>query len=91
MADAAPALGALQLYLVGDLARGGVRPESELELVLIQETDVPFHRRPDFWVSHLRPRVGTRFSVFTPEEFDELEQEDPLLREAQREGRALLD
>lgn len=86
VAAEAPQLGALRIYLVGDLARGEVGPETELELVVVQATDEPFHRRADFWVAHLRPRVGTRFLVYTPEEADELELLDPNLRAAQRDG-----
>ncbi len=82
----APSYGALRAYLIGALGRGIVRPDTELELVVVQDTDEPFHRRADFWVSHLRPRVGTRFLVYTPEEFEALENADPLLLEAQRVG-----
>jgi hypothetical protein len=81
--------GALRAYLVGVLARGTVGPESELELVLVQETAEPFRRRPDFWTAHLRPKCGTRFLVYTPEEFETLADEDPILLAAQRWGEAL--
>jgi uncharacterized protein len=85
-----PSLGALRAYLVGDLARGRVGPETELELVVVRPMDVPFQRRPDFWVEHLRPRVGTQFLVYTPEEIEALEGVDPILVEAQRVGRVLI-
>ena len=82
--------GALRAYLIGDLSRGTVGPESELELVIVQETDEPFHRRADFWVGHVRPRVGTRFLVYTPDEFEAFEEIDPLLIVAQRSGEVLI-
>jgi hypothetical protein len=82
----APPFGALAAWIVGDLARGKVGPETELELVIVQATDEPFQRRGEFWEAHLRPRVGTRYLVFTPEEVDELGDVDPLLREAQTAG-----
>lgn len=82
--------GALRMYVVGDLARGQTRPDTELELVLVQITEEPFHRRPDFWVTHLRPRVGTRFLVYTPEEFDELAKSDPVLLDAEQHGRLVI-
>jgi hypothetical protein len=86
-----PPFGARRMILVGELARGQVGPETELVLVLVQETEEPFHRRPDFWVTHLRPRVGTRFLVYTPQEFDSLQEIDPLLIAAGREGRRIVD
>lgn len=78
--------GALRMYVIGDLARGKAGPSTELELVVVQITDQPYHRRADFWVTHLRPRVGTRFLVYTPEEFEALAESDPVLREAHRIG-----
>lgn len=78
--------GARRVYLVGDFATGRVTAETELELVIVQDTDEPFHRRADFWVTHLRPRLGTRFLVYTPEEFDDLSARDPLLQHAERLG-----
>ncbi len=90
IAAVAPQLGALRLYAVGDLPSGRVGPASELELVIVQDTDEPFHRRADFWVGHVRPRVGTRFLVYTPEEFEALEQVDSLLVRAQATGEVLV-
>ncbi len=79
-------LGAQRMYVIGDFARGRVEPDTNLELVIVQATDELFHRRADFWVTHLRPRVGTRFLVYSPEEFDELQDTDAVLREARRIG-----
>jgi len=81
-----PPLGMQRMWLIGDLANGTVSVESLLELVVVQDTDEPFHRRADFWSIHLRPRVGTQFHVFTPAELDELGDVDPLLIRAMREG-----
>ncbi|MFN8526693.1 MAG: hypothetical protein U0821_26615 [Chloroflexota bacterium] len=84
-AEAAP-YGALRIWAVGAFARGSVGVETELELVMIQDTDDPFQRRPDFWVSHMRPRVGTRFYVYTPDEAEEFEDACPVLIEAMTTG-----
>ena len=86
MAEEVPPFGAQRVYLIGDLAAGQVGPDTELLLVVVQATAEPFHRRADFWVTHLRPRVGTRFLVYTPEEFEALAPVDPVLREALRTG-----
>lgn len=82
MAAELPLLGVERSYLTGDLARGEVELGSALELVLVRETDEPFRRRADFFVSHLQPRVATRFWVYTPEEFEELGARDPVIRRA---------
>jgi hypothetical protein len=84
-----PPLGMRRMWLIGDLVKGAVSVESGLELVVVQETDEPWRRREDFWTSHLRPRLGTQFHVFTPREFEELSDTDPLLRRAMSEGEAV--
>jgi hypothetical protein len=80
MAEELPRLGVLRSYLTGDLADGIVHVESELAIVLVQETGEAFQRRPDFFTAHLRPRVGTHFIVYTPEEFERWQGDDPVLR-----------
>ena len=44
--------------------------------------DEPYHRRADFFATHLRPRVGTRFLVYTPDEFERCAETDPHIRRA---------
>lgn len=70
MAAELPRLGVERSYLAGDLARGQVDVGSALELALVRETAETAHRRADFFVSHLQPRVATRFWVYTPQEFE---------------------
>ena len=89
-AEDAQRYGAMAAWIVGDLARGQIGPETELELVIVQLTDEPFQRRGEFWESHLRPRVGTRYLVYTPDEVDDLREIDPLLREAMTTGEPVL-
>ena len=85
-----PPLGAMRVALSGELAVGTVTPETALELIVVQQTDEPFHRRSDFWVTHLRPRLDTSFFVYTPEEYEELAEIDPLLAAAERNGEVII-
>lgn len=75
-------LGAERFWLSGDLAIDCVRTDSELELLIIKEMDEPFHRRADFFSAHLRPRVGTRFLIYTPAEYERCAADDPHIRRA---------
>ena len=75
-------LGAERFWLAGDLARNRVGPDSELELLIVHQTEQPFHRRSDFFQTHLRPQVGTTFTVYTPDEFLQLCETDPVIVEA---------
>jgi hypothetical protein len=86
----APPYGAMAAWIVGDMACGQIGPETELELVIVQLTAEPFQRRGEFWESHIRPRVGTRYLVYTPDEMDDLSDVDPLLQEAMTAGEAIV-
>ena len=81
VAGAMRQLGAERFWLAGDLARDDVRPDSELELLIIHQSELPFHRRSDFFQTHLRPQVGTSFHVYTPEEFAKHHEKDRLILE----------
>ena len=89
-ADEMPALGAERVILIGALARGSCEPDTELLLVVVQATGEAWHRRGDFWTTHLRPRVGAQFLVYTPAEFALFEALDPALQEAAVHGTALV-
>lgn len=82
-----PQLGMTRLILIGDLVSGEpTKPDTTLELVVVQETSEAYHRRSDFWVTHLRPAVGTTFHVFAEAEFHDLSETDPVLIQAQQYG-----
>ena len=88
--DEMPPLGMTRLVLIGELARGNsISPQTGINLVLVQETDEPPHRRPDFWVTHLRPAVSTTFNVYTTAEWDSMLYTDPLIIEATNFGERL--
>jgi len=85
-----PSLGARGTILLNHiLSDVPVAPDTELELLVVLETDEPFHRRSDFLVSHLRPRVGTRFLTYTPAEIAELRNTDAVLHNAFANGHVL--
>lgn len=81
-----PQLGMTSMYLVGPFARGEVTPGTVLDLVIVQETDDPVHRRADFWTTHLRPRIGINFFVYTQQEFEDPQNGDRLLHDASNIG-----
>jgi hypothetical protein len=86
LVDEMPQLGMTSMFLVGLFARGEVGPDTALDLVVIQETDEPVHRRADFWTTHLRPRLGVNFFVYTSEEFDNPQPGDRVLHDAANNG-----
>ena len=77
-----PGLGALKVILLGDVLTGDVHPSSILELIIVQETDETYLDRIDFFLSHLRPTVGIDISVYTPDEFMDIEERNILVSKA---------
>ncbi len=80
-------LGAVRFWAAGDLAADRVGPESDLDIVVVHETEAPFRYRSDFFTTHLRPTVGVRFTVYTPREVEELAETDLFLRHSLRLSR----
>ena len=86
MAEELPKLGVLRAWVSGEFARGRIAPDTPLDLVVVHETAERAHRRSDFFIDHLRPRLDTRFAVYTPEEAETLEETDRVLLDAARLG-----
>ena len=82
-----PQLGVDRAFLIGDLARDEVGPQSTLDMVMVLDVPGNFTRRSDFFASHLGPMVGSRFFVYTPEEFETQRETSIFLRSALEKGR----
>lgn len=86
IASELPPLGVASVHLTGGFAVGRVDSDTGLEFVVVHDTDAPFIARPDFFLSHLLPRVEARFIVYTPAEFEEMKDTDPFLIRALKTG-----
>lgn len=62
----------LKVFLFGSVASGETGEWSDLDLVIVKETDKRFLDRTKEVMRLLRPRVGVDILVYTPEEFEEL-------------------
>ena len=61
-----------KIIVFGSLARGNVHSWSDIDIVIIKQTDLPFLQRLHEVRRLLQPRVGTDILVYTPEEFRQL-------------------
>ena len=86
-----PMLGLEKVILTGDMATEDYQPDSRIELIVVQKTDLPFGRRADFFSYHLNSGVAVDTQVYTPEEFEELQEKLPALSRACGEGRVIFD
>jgi predicted nucleotidyltransferase len=70
-----------KIILFGTLANGAVHEWSDIDLVIVERTQLPFFQRIKKLRKLLKPRVGMDIMVYTPEEFDRLCAERPFFKE----------
>jgi uncharacterized protein len=90
LADEAAALGARQVFLFGSLARGEAGRFSDLDLLIVWESALPFVERCAEIYRLLKPRVAADILVYTPEEMETM-RDRPMVRQALREGKVLYE
>ncbi len=78
-------------YLIGSFASGDVSRTSDIDLVVVQETDVKFVNRMNEFLFELRPRVGLDLLVYTPDEFEDMMGRPGFLRGAVERGRLIYE
>lgn len=61
-----------KVILLGTLATGPVHEWSDIDLVVVERTSLPFFQRIKKIRKLLQPKVGMDVMVYTPEEFDQL-------------------
>jgi predicted nucleotidyltransferase len=70
-----------KIILFGSYCAGRIGEWSDLDMVVVKETDASFLDRTRQVLALLRPRVGVDVLVYTPEEFAQLSQDRAFLRE----------
>ena len=77
--------------LFGSLARDDVTPFSDLDLIIVQETDARFLDRLEVFYAGLDLRVDADILVYTPEELAEMQTWNPFIQRALREGEVIYE
>jgi predicted nucleotidyltransferase len=70
-----------RIILFGSLNRGQVSEWSDIDLVVVQDTELPFLKRIQHVLRLLHPKVGLDLLVYTPEEYATLVQERKFVRD----------
>ena len=84
-----PTLGVEKVILTGDMISETYSPDSRIQLIIVHKTDRPFGRRADFFSYHLGSMVDVDTLVYTPEEFENLQDTLPALHAACKKGRVI--
>lgn len=82
--------GAQLIVLFGSVARGEIGPWSDLDLIVVLDSDLPFIKRLGWLYERIQPRVGLDLLAYTSQEFA-IVRERPLIRQALREGEVLYE
>ncbi|MGE3843396.1 MAG: HEPN domain-containing protein [Vicinamibacterales bacterium] len=78
-----------QLLVFGSVASGQTDEWSDLDLMVVQETTAPFLERSRILAALTKPRVGTQFLVYTPNEITRIAQRPFVRHEILEKGKAV--
>lgn len=76
------------VLLFGSLARGDAREHSDIDLIVVKETEKRFLDRLDEFYNDAREAMDVL--VYTPQEFEEMK-ERPFVKRALKEGKILYE
>jgi len=84
-------LGVQKVILFGSLAKGMIHNGSDLDLLVVWDTDLRFMDRLDVIYRTVSPAVALDLLVYTPQELAELEKTRPFIRQIVSEGKILYE
>ena len=70
-----------QILLFGSLVDKHLSEWSDIDLVIIQQTKLPFYQRIKRALKLIRPKVGLDLLIYTPAEFSRLSRERRFFRD----------
>ncbi|MGQ9610229.1 MAG: nucleotidyltransferase domain-containing protein [bacterium] len=80
-----------KVLLIGSLATGEIHPTSDIDLIIIKETDKRFIERLEEFYTQVKPKIATDFFVYTPEEFDEIKKNNQFIKYALKTGKVIYE
>lgn len=84
-------LGVKKVILFGSLVSGPITRTSDIDLIIVKETEKRFLDRLDEFYTRLKPNVAMDILVYTPKELEEMKQNSSFVRRALREGQVLYE
>ncbi|MEA3345055.1 MAG: nucleotidyltransferase domain-containing protein [Chloroflexota bacterium] len=84
------AMGAQYILLFGSMAQGKDGLESDIDLMVVLESDLPFVKRLGWLYGELRPRTALDLLAYTPEELAAIRHR-PFIRQILRDGKVLYE
>lgn len=80
-----------KIILFGSFAKGKINKKSDLDLIIVKETDKKFLDRLDEIYSYIKNRVAVDIFVYTPSEFNEMCAKNYFIKSALKQGIVLYE
>jgi predicted nucleotidyltransferase len=78
------------IVLFGSAARKDIGAYSDLDLIVVLDSDLPFIKRLGLLYERIQPRIGLDLLAYTPREFERIRQR-PFIQQALKEGKVLYE
>lgn len=79
----------LKIILYGSVAKGTVHEYSDIDLMVIKDTDKPFYERLEEVIEIAKPNVATDIIVYTPEEANNMADDFFFQEEILKKGKVI--
>jgi len=80
-----------KIILFGSLGSGKIKEWSDIDLIIIKDTEISFYERIKEILLLLKPTVGMDIFVYTPEEFSEMKERLFIKEEVLQKGRVVYE
>ncbi|KUK07881.1 MAG: putative nucleotidyltransferase [Caldanaerobacter subterraneus] len=80
-----------KIVLFGSLVRGDINSKSDIDLLIVWETELPFLKRLEVFYNAIQPNVAMDILVYTLEEIEKLYGKNKFITKALDEGRVLYE
>nr|WP_269207945.1 nucleotidyltransferase domain-containing protein [Thermoanaerobacterium thermosaccharolyticum] len=77
--------------LFGSLAKNEINEWSDIDLIVIKDTDKPFYERLEEVIEIVKPDIGVDIIVYTPEEVEEMRESLFYTEEVLKKGKIIYE
>jgi len=78
-----------KIILFGSLTTGNIHKASDIDIIVVQETEKRFLERIEELYEYLKPKVAIDILVYTPDEFEEMKNWNPFIKSVLTKGRII--
>jgi len=80
-----------KVILFGSMSQENVGSSSDIDLLIVWDTDLPFMRRLQVFYDAIEPTVAMDILVYTPSELHYMQKVNPFIRSILKEGKTVYE